>query len=133
MELKKVDKRLYDYPAGAACGVLMPTKVMKKIAKLNAKYKDEIRKILNDHKDELYSSHWTMAVVKENGEIKHSKTIRYVLEDNQYELEHRISLFRPDKPVYQKDVYVVRDHEEALRVAEALLSEELEEKGEKDD
>jgi hypothetical protein len=34
---------------------------MKKLVKLQSKYQAEVRKILIDHKEELYTQYWTLA------------------------------------------------------------------------
>lgn len=128
MEIKKINEHLYDYSAGIYSGVFVPEKVMKKLVKLNTKYKEELRKLLKANEDIIYPSHWTMAHTEDdNGEITHSKTIEYVEEDySPEEIIDRITLFRADKPKYIKDVYLVKDRDEAKKIAEYLLKEEME-------
>jgi len=55
-----VPEKLFDFTAGVYCGVLMPEHVMKKLAKLQAAYLQDVKRLLTDHKDELYPSSWTL-------------------------------------------------------------------------
>ena len=128
MEIKKINEHLYDYSAGIYNGVLVPEKVMKKLVKLNTKYKEEIKKLLKANENIIYPSHWTMAYTEDdNGKITHSKKIKYVEEGySPEEIVDRITLFRTDKPEYIKNVYLVKDRDEATAIAEYLLKEEVE-------
>lgn len=119
--MNKVKERLYDFPAGAFCGVLMPEKVMKKIAKLHHKHNEEIRRVLYENKEHLYSSHWTMAV--EEG--KETVYVTYTLSKPSCldGIEQRINLYAPPKCRYQEDVYIVKNHDEAEGIARDLINE----------
>ena len=125
MQYNKVIERLYDFSAGMCCGVLMPEHVMKKLTKLNAKYSEEIRRVLTDSKDELYVSDWTLANKKSGEKIEKQLTIKYVIKGEQKEdIVRRISLFTAPKPIYVPDVYIVETHNEASEIAKAKLKEE---------
>jgi hypothetical protein len=123
-EGKLCDQRMYDFSAGLYCGVMMPESVMKKLTKLNAVYALEIRKVLTDHKHELYSSHWTLANKKDGEKIVKQVTIHYAMKKDN-DVEDRISLFTAPKPIYHKDFYIVESYEEAKEIAEEILQEEL--------
>lgn len=122
-----INKRLYDFPASGLCGVFMPEIVMRKVAKLGAEYSTKLQKILNDHKDEIYVSHWTCANHEVNGKIEKQVVIHYIKEpSNTWDtIDHRISLFGPPKPNHVETVYKVESHEHAKEIAESLLAEEL--------
>jgi hypothetical protein len=110
-----IDERLYNYSAGGFCGVLMPEKVMKKIAKINAEYSREVRRILNDNKEFLYASDWTMA-------YEEGKPAAYVYYTKEGEdVQHRIDLFKAAKPEYRGEVYLVKDREQAEQIADAMI------------
>ncbi|RJT47202.1 hypothetical protein [Rahnella woolbedingensis] len=55
-----VPEKLFDFSAGVYCGVLMPESVMKKLAKLQASYLQDVQRLLTEHKSELYPSSWTL-------------------------------------------------------------------------
>jgi hypothetical protein len=125
------DKNMYNYSAGGYCGVFMPQHVMKKIAKLAAQYSVDVRKVLNEHKDELLAAEWTLANQRDdNGKIKKQVTIHYAREnagglygDN---VENRISLFKPAQPEHLSELYIVDSYEQAQAIAAEILAEELE-------
>lgn len=133
-EERRVNERLYDFAAGCYCGVLMPEKVMKKIAKLNAKFSNEIRKILQDHEEIIHPSNWTLANEMDGDNIKTQVSIRYFLDDSEEDsLKRRIALFQPPKPEYYKDVFRVKNREEAKQIAEEVLQETIEERSENEE
>lgn len=53
---------LYNYTAGALCGVLVKESVMKKLAKLQAKHLEDVKRVLRDGADncEVFPSMWTL-------------------------------------------------------------------------
>jgi len=122
------DKHMYNFNAGCSCGVVMPEHVMKKIAKINCKYSNEVKKILNEYKDELYSSNWTLANKMDGDKIEKQVIIHYSLatDHDWNSVSNRIKLFSYIKPTYEKDFYVgVKDNEQAKEIAEEVLLEEL--------
>lgn len=60
MSYELIEEKLYDYTSGSFCGVLVPEHVMKKLTKLQAKHLEEVKKVLTEHKAELYPSMWTL-------------------------------------------------------------------------
>ncbi len=125
--MKKVERRLYDLPAGCFSGVYVPKNVMKKIFTLNAKYAGLVREVLEDHKDELYPTHWTLANIMDGDKIKKQTTIKYMLEKEHFtgELDHRINLFTYDKPKLIDALYIAKNHDHAKKIAEAVMDEEI--------
>jgi hypothetical protein len=122
-EHKTLPNRMYDLPAGHYCGVIMPEHVMKRIMRAAAKYSNEVKKILNDHKAELHSSQWTGSYrTGSDGKITEHVKIHYVLTDDQ-EVERRIALFKPGQPTCLNTVYVVNDYKEAQAVCDELLED----------
>lgn len=126
---KTIDKRLYNYPAGPYCGVLVPEEVMRKIAKYNLNYASGIRKILNEYKDELYVSNWTSATKWSGNKIVARVTVTYTEESaTEEKLDQRISLFSEALaalPAYVPEVFLVNSRDEATRIAEEKLAERL--------
>lgn len=53
---------LYDYTAGVLCGVLVNEKVMRKLASLQAKHLEDVKRLLTDEADRgnVYPSMWTL-------------------------------------------------------------------------
>jgi len=53
---------LYDYTAGAYCGVLVKEHVMRKLAGLQAKHLEEVKRLLIDEADRgnVFPSMWTL-------------------------------------------------------------------------
>lgn len=53
---------LYDYTAGAYCGALVKEPVMRKLAALQAKHLEEVKRLLTDEADRgnVFPSMWTL-------------------------------------------------------------------------
>ena len=120
-----LNKRMYDYNAGGHCGVVMPESVMKKLAKLNYEYSNEVKKILEENKGSLYVSDWTLANLMDGEKIKKQVTIRYAILGE--DVDHRISLYKANSPTYIKEFYLVKNREEAKEISEEILQELIEE------
>jgi len=119
------NKNMYDFTAGCYCGVVMPEHVMKKIMKLNYQYQNEIIKVLDTYKDELFESDWTLANEMDQDKIKKQVTITFALKNN-YDIDSRIKSFAYIKPNFIKNFYVVDNREQASEVAKEILQEEIE-------
>jgi hypothetical protein len=110
-----INERLYDFSANGLCGVFITEKIMKRLLKLSIKYENEVRKILAENKDELRSSNWTMAWKKSRKDTD-AVYIKYVLR-NDNDVDHRITLFKPAKPKYIEEVFLVDSRKEAEDIA----------------
>lgn len=107
------------------CGVFMEEDVMKKIVKLQAKYNQELREILNNNKDKLYPYSWTLS------ESVKGKTISFIDSDDMLDIDRRIKnasfCRQPEKVKY---VYIVSGHKDYKERDEALknmdISDEVE-------
>jgi hypothetical protein len=51
---------LYDYSAGCYCGVLVTEPVMRKLAALQARHLDDVKRVLADNASECFPSAWTL-------------------------------------------------------------------------
>lgn len=121
-------KKMYDFPNGGYCGVVVPEHVMKKLVELNYAYSNEVKKILNEYKDELFVSDWTLANEKDGEVIKRQEIIKFASpEDSWDNIEDRINKFQYVKPEYLKEFYVVKDRETAENIAKEILKEKIEE------
>lgn len=127
-EEKLYDKKMYDLNAGMYCGLFMEEDVMKQVLKAQYKYINEIKKIFNSNKEKLRPSYWTLANKKdEEGNIKKQVTVNFFKQDCiQEDIEHRIKLFQVEQPKHVEELYMVKDYEEAERIAEEVLQEQLE-------
>ena len=122
------DKHMYDFSNGCYCGVVVPENVMKELVKINIEYSNEVKKVLNKHKDKLYVSDWTLANEMENEKIKRQVIIKYTdISPNCWDgIEERIKRFSFAKPEYIKDFYIVNSRNQAEEIAEEILQEEIE-------
>lgn len=68
MTVKRMAGNWFKVDNGVYCGIVMPEHVMKKLAKLYAKHNDEVKDLLTQYKDEMYSYEWALAYP--NGEQK---------------------------------------------------------------
>lgn len=125
VDIKTISNKLFDYPAGNLCGVLIDEKTMKRLAKLTYKYEQDVRKILTEEKDNLYSSHWTLANEMDGEKIKRQVTITYVDDKSRLDVQRRIDLFKAPQPIYKDEVFVCTSHKEATKVAEMKLRGEI--------
>ena len=99
ISIPKIQERLYSYNPSNYCGVFMPEKVMKKLVKLTASFEEEVRRVLLDNIDDLYTYEWRLAYP--NGK---QTTIYFGNKDG--DMKHRISLFQARQPEYHPDVYL---------------------------
>jgi len=122
-DLKTIETKLYKFNTGFYCGVLMPKAVMVKVAKLQAKYSREVRGLLNEYKDQLFSSDFTLVSEMDGDKIKRQKIVTYVDDQSDYWIDSRIKKFELARPMAVDVVYRVRDYEHAKEVAEAVLDD----------
>lgn len=100
MTTKRMSGNWFNVNNGTYCGIVMPEHVMKKLAKLYAKHNDEVKDLLTQYKDEIYSYEWTLAYP--NGEQK------IVAFNSAYEsVEERIEMYDENIKINRlKDFYV---------------------------
>lgn len=118
---------MFEMNAGGYCGVFMPEDVMKKVVKLQALYMKQVQTLLNDNKDKLLVSSWTMATEKDaDGKITSSVYVKYSEPIPSYwdSVESRIELFKPEQPK-KVDVYLC-DRDTAGLIAKEILEEKKE-------
>lgn len=127
-EEKLYDKKMYNLSAGKYCGLFMEEDVMKQVLKAQNKYINEVKKIFNSNKEKLKLSYWTLANKKdEEGNITKQVIIKYfLLNDTEKDINDRINLFKVEQPQYIKELYMVKNYEEAKKIAEEVLQEQLE-------
>lgn len=121
------DKEMFELSAGCYCGLYLPTKVMKKVIKVLAEKDNQIKKILNEHKDELKVAHWTgCGIYDENGKLLEFPSIKYALEydgDGWDGVDHRISLFKCQQPKRVDKLYIVPNNDKAEEIAKEIADE----------
>lgn len=127
-EEKLYDKKMYNLSAGKYCGLFMEEDVMKQVLKAQNKYINEVKKIFNSNKEKLKLSYWTLANKKdEEGNITKQVIIKFfLLNDTEKDINDRINLFKVEQPQYIKELYMVKNYEEAKKIAEEVLQEQLE-------
>lgn len=103
---------LYHYTAGLYCGVLMKESVMKKLAKLQQKHMEDVKRLLADNKDDLFPYSWTLYYP--NGE---QTTVTH-FDNRDVEEAIKSALMGSEKPEPKYPVYNTTSMEEAKRMAE---------------
>lgn len=113
------DGSLYDYHMGINCGVLVKENVMKKLAKLQQKHTEDVRRLLTDEGDKgnVFPSMWTLHYP--NGV---QTVVKYI--DASDSLSARISgATRSDQPTHHPLVFVAESMAEARKMADAHSGE----------
>lgn len=119
MKQELENTRWYDYTAGHYCGVYMPEDVMRNLVKLQSKYTEEMKKVLQENKEKLIASHWTMAT----SEGKPATYVKFALPQTDEDVQSRINLFKIPEPKYVEKVFFVDSYEEAKKICEQLHEE----------
>lgn len=111
------NKTLYDYTNGTYCGVLIEEHVMKKIAKLQNKYMEDVKRVLHDNIESVYPSMWTLY-------YPDGKQTNVTFIDKSSNVEDRIHYATvPNKPAHKPVVYVANNMQEAKEMAENRYKE----------
>jgi hypothetical protein len=113
------DGTLYDYTHGVFCGVLITQSVMKKLAALQHKHLEEVKRLLSDSADngEVFPSSWTLHYP--NGV---QTTVRFI--DTDADVRERIRLAtRHDQPKACFPVFIADSMDRAKGMADARFNE----------
>jgi len=114
-----ISEKLFDFSAGAYCGVMMPEYVMKKLAKLQAAYLQSVQRLLTEHKSELYPSEWTLHYPEGK-----QTTVRLTQDKGSEVVERRIKLATvAGKPKHLPLVFKANSMEEAKKMADSHFEE----------
>lgn len=117
---------LYDYTAGVYCGVLVKEPVMRKLAGLQAKHLEEVKRLLTDEADRgnVFPSMWTLH--HPGGE---QTTVNFISKDD--DVYQRIkNATTGAQPRHIPVVFIASSMEEAKAMADERHSEL--EQGDKD-
>lgn len=111
-----VPEKLFDFTAGVYCGVLMPEHVMRKLAKIQAAYLQDVKRLLTDNKNELYPSSWTLHYPEGK-----QTPVRFTTQETEHDsIESRIkNATIANKPVHYPLVFKASSMEEAEAMANA--------------
>lgn len=115
IEYKTHTGTLYDYTAGVLCGVLVTEKVMRKLAALQAKHLEDVKRMLTDECDRgnVYSSMWTLHYPE--GKQTHVSFI-----DAEENVKNRIkNATHAQGPIVRPLVFIASSMEEASEMADA--------------
>ncbi|MCG2586545.1 hypothetical protein [Massilia sp. TS11] len=110
---------LYDFTAGVHCGVLITENVMRKLAKLQAKHMEDVKRLLSEEasRGHVFPSMWTLYYP--DGK---QTTVRYI--DTSETVDSRIkSALTTHQPNYCKVVFVAGTMKEAEEMALARFAE----------
>lgn len=109
---------LYSYTHGHYCGVLITEPVMKKLAKLQAAYLADVKRLLTDEaeRDNVYPSMWTLH--HPNGKQTHVSFI----ETEACVFDRIKNATTADKPIHKPLVFVASDMQEAKYMADARFA-----------
>ncbi|WP_239515012.1 hypothetical protein [Enterobacter ludwigii] len=109
------DESLFDFTAGVYCGVLMPEDVMKKLSKLQAKYLQDVKRLLIENKDRLHPSSWSLYYP--DGK---QTSFKYIDTSYHIDIEDRIKhATMSHQPKHEPVVFIANGHEDAERMANA--------------
>ena len=114
------DATLYDFTAGVFCGVLVPERVMRKLAALQAEHIEKVRRILMDNKDDLFTSAWTLYYPEGK-----QTTVRYIDTSDYHSVERSIqNATKMRGPEARHPVFYASSQEDAKRQATARYLEQ---------
>lgn len=114
-EYKTHPGTLYDYTAGVYCGVLVTEKVMRKLAALQAKHLEDVKRLLSDESEcgNVHPSMWTLHYP--DGE---QTVVKFI--NTSENLRGRIkNATIARQPVAHKVVFVAGSMDEAKKMADA--------------
>ncbi|KRF62876.1 hypothetical protein AO825_08425 [Pectobacterium brasiliense] len=115
IEYEIVTEKLFDFSAGAYCGVLMPEHVMKKLAKLQNKHLEDVKRILTENKNDLYVSGWTLHHPKGV-----QKAVYFADTSGAFSVEDRIRLATvKNQPIHRPLVFKAKSMDDAESMANA--------------
>jgi hypothetical protein len=104
---------LYDYTAGVYCGVLVTEKVMRKLATLQAKHLEAVKRLLTDSEGEVFPSMWTLHYPEGK-----QTTVRYI--DSSLMVVERIRTANiAHQPTAEYPVFIASSMDEAKQMADA--------------
>ena len=117
MTYKIHDSHLYSYESGVSVGVLITEKVMKKLAKMQAKHLEDVKRLLTDSEGDVFPSMWTLYYP--DGE---QTVVKYI--DTMGDLKRSIRCaVSAHSPVHHPVCFVASSMDEAKEMAEARFSE----------
>ena len=128
-----LDKELWDLSHNNYCGFLVNRKVMQLVMKKITKFNEDIKEILLNNIDDIYTSSWTCHTIKKDEKILKQKTIKYanINEDN-FDKEQRLRIYSTNKPICVEEVFNCENHEMAEEIAKELCEEEMKQEEDKD-
>jgi hypothetical protein len=110
---------LYDYTAGVLCGVLVKERVMRKLAALQARHLEDVKRVLSDGVDngEVFPSSWSLHYPNGRQEV-----VKYI--EVGESVQGRIqSAITANPPKACKTVFIASGMEEATQMADARFAE----------
>lgn len=98
------DSRLFNFTNSQYCGVLVTEKVMKKLAKLEAKYLNEVKLLLSDELDngEVISSDWGLVYPE-------GRQTTYYYSDKRSDIKNRIKVACLSSKIEHRPVVFIAD------------------------
>lgn len=124
MDYKIHNGTLFDYTAGVLCGVLVTEQVMRKLAALQAKHLEDVKRLLSDEAERgsVFPSMWTLHY-PEGAQT----TVRFI--DTSEDLSRRIkNATTANQPIACPLVFVAGSMDEAKKMADARHEEQNKEK-----
>jgi hypothetical protein len=119
MSYKIHNGTLFDYTAGVYCGVLVKEHVMRKLAALQTKHLEDVKRLLIDQADKgnVFPSSWTL-------HYPDGKQTKVSFISNLCSVEERINnAVCSAKPKVEPLVFIAETMEEAKAMADARYSE----------
>lgn len=114
MDYKKYEGSLYDYTAGIYCGVLVKENVMKKLARLQAKHLEDVKRLLMiaAENGDVFPSMWTLHYPDGSQTM-----VKYI--DESVDVKERIKTATiANQPTHFDTVFVASSMDEAKNMAD---------------
>ena len=119
-EYKTYNGNLYTYSAGVYCGVLMKESSMKRLAKIQAKYLEDVKNILADENDKgnIFPYMWTLHYP--DGKQTY---VTYIDTNSNVETSIKNATTLTDKPRHVPVCFIASSMDEAKKMANARHAE----------
>lgn len=105
------------------CGFFTKRKVMQQIMKKITKFEEDIKNILEENIDDVYTYSWTLHNIMDGDKIKKQRAVHYISNEDK---KIRLKIFKAQRPERMDEVFEC-DHHTAKLIAEELNLEENEE------
>ena len=115
------NEELWHINNGMYCGFLVKRKVMQQIMKKITKFEEDIKSILEENIDDIYTYEWTLHNIMDGDKIIKQRTVDLISQDDK---KQRLKIFKANPPKRADEVFDC-DYETGKLIAEELNLEEF--------